>query len=144
MVCGWGCWRNWQVTCDSWHTTYHIFYLIYFFVPFCQFLYGCYYPHTLRHSVSPVCRIFLMYLTHEPLLLGIMPTVQSCPKLPFYPTPWTPSSVAWHMLLNLYAPYLPAGKQSTNVNRPLNCWIVLLMHPLSIMWGPYDNISMFS
>ena len=146
IVFGCGCWRNWQVTCDSWFATYHIFYLINFFVLFCQFLFGCYYPHTLRHSVSPVCGIFLMYLTHEPLLLGIMPTAQSCPKLPFYPTPWTPSSVAWDMLLNHFGGSvrpLPSGRKAVNQCKPafelLNCFVnASIIHDVMALWQHFQ------
>ena len=81
-VCGCGCWCWWQVTGDRWHAssetwhltpdTWHVtcgmwhvtcdtWHMAICFPPFCHFwpfLYQCYYPHTLRDSVSPVCGIF--------------------------------------------------------------------------------------
>ena len=48
-----------HLTPDTWHMTPDLvkdFFLNYFF------LYWCFYPHTLRDSMSPVCRIFSFYL----------------------------------------------------------------------------------
>ena len=76
-VCGsgCGCWFYWtvsgdtwhgtcdteQMTCDTWHMRCYtwLFFFLYFvllsnFIHLENFLYGCYYPHTLRFSFS--CR----------------------------------------------------------------------------------------
>ena len=44
----------WYVTCDTRHIIYIFFFLSVCFWPF---WYWCYYPHTSRYSVSPVCEI---------------------------------------------------------------------------------------
>ena len=49
------------VTGDTQHETHDIFIIkIFFFLSFrfCLFWYRCYYPHTSRNTVSPICRIF--------------------------------------------------------------------------------------
>ena len=65
--------EGWQVThathdmiCDMWHMT-HDFFLL----PFCPFQYRCYYLHTSRYSVSPVCRI----LSNNKILRFIMSNI---------------------------------------------------------------------
>ena len=67
---------TWHVICGLWHLTYDTRHMTFFsfflsfllqklfvsfckiFVNFCPFWYLCYYLHTSRNSVSPVCRIF--------------------------------------------------------------------------------------
>ena len=49
---------TWHLTPDTWHLKPDIFSSSFFSVRFCLFLYRCYYRHTLRYSVSPVCKIF--------------------------------------------------------------------------------------
>ena len=70
-ICGEALWL-WLlalVTGDAWHAIdymWHVTKEIFFFfsscfsVRFCLFWYRCYYPHTSRDLVSPVCRIFYM------------------------------------------------------------------------------------
>ena len=45
-----------HVIFDRWHVTHDFF--VYLSVYLCLFWYQCYYPHTSRDSVSPICRIF--------------------------------------------------------------------------------------
>ena len=60
-VCGCGCWHCWQVTGDRWDIVCSPS------LPICFgfFWYLCFYPHTLRDSVSPVCGIFPYYRVQD-------------------------------------------------------------------------------
>ena len=60
----WHATRNtWHMTCDTWHLTYDTWYFFFFLsVRFCLFWYRCYYPHTSRVLVPPVCRIFFIWV----------------------------------------------------------------------------------
>ena len=55
---------TWHMTCDTSQVKYDIFYLIFSFpaVRFCPFQCWCYYLHTLRDSVSPICGICIREL----------------------------------------------------------------------------------
>ena len=56
---GWWCFSDrWQVTQDMWHVTPENFLF------FCLFWYWCYYRHTSRDAVSPVCGI--CFKSHSP------------------------------------------------------------------------------
>ena len=63
--CGFWCWwpvtgETQHVTLNMWHMTHDIWYITHFWVLYFIFWYSCNYTHTLRDSLSPVCRIFVM------------------------------------------------------------------------------------
>ena len=57
----------WHLTHVKWHMAHDIFSFLFFFFfflsfRFCPFWYRCYYLHTSRYSVSPVCGICIQEL----------------------------------------------------------------------------------
>ena len=47
---------RWQITGDRWQLIFCFIYLV-----ILDFWYWCYYPHTTRDSVSPLCRILFIF-----------------------------------------------------------------------------------
>ena len=64
---------------NRWHVTPHFCLFFSISVRFCLFWYWCYYPHTPRYLVSPVCRIWKKYsvLFKNFLLLSIPESLYS-------------------------------------------------------------------